>query len=397
MQLGMENLAPEWMTDRTPELQVTYGGFGPPTVFRTREDFRLSRESLAVLLDLLHQERRQWMGRHNRDSGSPFLAGQWGIIPGGLKGVWDATVHHIVHQVTEEVVAIRHRVIYLPRSADNLAAVTSRQGWLGTVLFSKLPVQSTAAMSELSHQAVLMVTVTSTGNCLRLSSCKQSVTIRAALSTPTWAGRGLCMTPGQQVPVPPAPIPLITPYRLPVRGVAARGFNGHHARARSIIERAFGMMKTRFHVIFIKALEIHHTFVPQVITACAVLHNICLGAGDTMAPEEDVQDGMPGDEVEDRLEAVSGARWRNRLSAEVSALEEVDDDHVYLHGSRRTSPANPDDVKDSGDMQPKHPDHPHDVPLPESLLWCPIQPSSTTRDSCSAWRRGGTMTGQAIA
>ncbi|CAJ1053306.1 putative nuclease HARBI1 [Xyrichtys novacula] len=160
------------------------------------------------------------------------------------------------------------------------------------------------------------------------------------------------------------PLPLITPYRLQVRGVAAQRFNGHHARARSIIERAFGMMKTRFRAIFLKALEIRHTFVPQVITACAVLHNICLGAGDTMAPEEDVQDGMPGDEVEDRLEAVSGARWWDRLSAEVSALEEVDHDHVYLHGSRRTSPANPDDVEDSGDMHPKHPDHPHDVPLP---------------------------------
>ncbi|CAJ1087232.1 piggyBac transposable element-derived protein 4-like [Xyrichtys novacula] len=102
---------------------------------------------------------------------------------------------------------------------------------------------------------------------------------------------------------------------------------GNHARAHSVIERAFGMMKTRFRAIFLKALEIHHTFVPQVITACAVLHNICLGAGDTMAPEEDVRDGMPGDEVEDRLEAVSGAHWRDRLSAEVSALEEVDHDH----------------------------------------------------------------------
>ncbi|CAJ1081960.1 putative nuclease HARBI1 [Xyrichtys novacula] len=89
-------------------------------------------------------------------------------------------------------------------------------------------------------------------------------------------------------------------------------------------------MKTRFSAIFLKALVIHHTFVPQVITACAVLHNICLGAGDTMAPEVDVRDGMPGDEVEDRLEAASGASWRDRLSTEVSALEEVDHNHDYL-------------------------------------------------------------------
>ncbi|KAJ3595511.1 hypothetical protein NHX12_004814 [Muraenolepis orangiensis] len=42
------------------------------------------------------------------------------------------------------------------------------------------------------------------------------------------------------------PLPLITPYKRPIRGVAAQRFNGHHSRARSIIERAFGMMKTRF-------------------------------------------------------------------------------------------------------------------------------------------------------
>ncbi|KAL7380564.1 hypothetical protein ABVT39_019754 [Epinephelus coioides] len=39
-----------------------------------------------------------------------------------------STVHCIVHRVTEEVVAIRHKVIYLP-NADDLAAVT--QGFAG--------------------------------------------------------------------------------------------------------------------------------------------------------------------------------------------------------------------------------------------------------------------------
>ena len=60
------------------------------------------------------------------------------------------------------------------------------------------------------------------------------------------------------------PLPLITPYKRPVRGVGAQRFNWHHSRARSIIERAFGMMKTRFRAIFLQALEVHHTFVPHV-------------------------------------------------------------------------------------------------------------------------------------
>lgn len=40
--------------------------------------------------------------------------------------------------------------------------------------------------------------------------------------------------------------------------------NAHYSRARSVIERAFGMMKSRFWALFSNALEVHHTFVPQV-------------------------------------------------------------------------------------------------------------------------------------
>ncbi|CAJ1081202.1 protein ALP1-like [Xyrichtys novacula] len=295
-----------------PVLQRFFAGDDP------REDFRLSRESLAVLLDLLHQEQRHG---------------------------WGATIETLVllfwlasgasYRVVSRV------VIYLPRSAEDLAAVT--RGFAG-----------------LARHCAFLKAPSAINGC---HGTPAQPTVQQNVYPPP----GHFILADSGYPCLQHPLPLITPYRLPVRGVAAQHFNGHHARARSVIERAFGMMKTRFRAIFLKALEIRHTFLPQVITACAVLHNICLGAGDTMAPEEDVQDGMLGDEAEDRLEAVSGARWRDRLSAEVSALEEVDHNHVYLHGSRRTSPANPDDVEDSGDVQPKHPDHPHDVPLPVDI------------------------------
>ncbi|KAJ4935043.1 hypothetical protein JOQ06_007821 [Pogonophryne albipinna] len=81
------------------------------------------------------------------------------------------------------------------------------------------------------------------------------------------------------------------------------------------------MMKTRFRSIFLKALEVHHTFIPQVITACAVMHNICIDA--------DIVEDVAEDEGED-VEAVSGAPWRDQLCAEVSALEEVPMDHQYI-------------------------------------------------------------------
>ncbi|KAF3833325.1 hypothetical protein F7725_026990 [Dissostichus mawsoni] len=60
--------------------------------------------------------------------------------------------------------------------------------------------------------------------------------------------------------------------------------DSHHSRARSIIERAFGMMKTRFRSIFLKALEAPHLR----SSTCAVMHNICIGAGDIMAPDADI-------------------------------------------------------------------------------------------------------------
>ncbi len=49
-----------------------------------------------------------------------------------------------------------------------------------------------------------------------------------------------------------------------------------------------------------------------------------------MPPEDEVQDVMPEGEGESGLEAVSGALWQDRLSAEVSALEEGNSDHDYL-------------------------------------------------------------------
>ena len=66
----------------------------------------------------------------------------------------------------------------------------------------------------------------------------------------------------------------------------------------------------------------------QIITACAVLHNICVDAGDIVAPDVE-QEEDEGEDEERVLEAVSGDLWRDQLTAEVSGLEEVHDDHEY--------------------------------------------------------------------
>ncbi|KAK0140057.1 putative nuclease HARBI1 [Merluccius polli] len=64
------------------------------------------------------------------------------------------------------------------------------------------------------------------------------------------------------------PICLMTPYREPLQSRVQERYNACHSRARSIIERSFGMMKTRWRSIFFKALEVDTNFVPSVITCC---------------------------------------------------------------------------------------------------------------------------------
>lgn len=56
-----------------------------------------------------------------------------------------------------------------------------------------------------------------------------------------------------------APIVLLTPYREPLQNPVQARYNRHHSRARCVVERAIGMMKTRWRSIFLKALEVRES------------------------------------------------------------------------------------------------------------------------------------------
>ncbi|KAL0199110.1 hypothetical protein M9458_007650, partial [Cirrhinus mrigala] len=125
---------------------------------------------------------------------------------------------------------------------------------------------------------------------------------------------GLYPPPGKRIlgdggyPCLSAPICLITPYREPVQNPVQARFNSKHSRARSIVERAFGMMKARWRSLFFKALE--------VVACCTVLHNLALLNGDIVEPvEEDHDDGPPQPH---NLEPRGGKHVRNNLAAAVS-------------------------------------------------------------------------------
>ncbi|XP_053180445.1 putative nuclease HARBI1 [Scomber japonicus] len=314
----------------------------------TRQGFRLSRESLAVLLNLLHQDQRHGLGATIETLVFLFwlASGASYRVVSRVFGMPRSTVHRIVHRVTGEVVAIRHKVIHLPKTAEDLAAVT--RGFAG--LAGHRAFLKAAGAMDGCHVRIKPPSGPD-GHCYLNRKMFSSIILQAVCDHQGrfvdvyvgWPGsvhdsRVLRHSPlYTQAAYPPPghfiladggypclqhPLPLITPYKRPLQGVGPQRFNAHHSRARSIIERAFGMMKTKFRAIFFKALE--------VITACAVLHNICLGVGDIMPPEDELQDAMEEDEGENGLEAASGALWREQLSAEVSALEEVIPDHDYL-------------------------------------------------------------------
>ncbi|KAK0137637.1 Protein ALP1-like [Merluccius polli] len=117
------------------------------------------------------------------------------------------------------------------------------------------------------------------------------------------------------------PLCLLTPFKEPVIGRVRQLFNYRQSKARSIIERAFGMMKTRWRSTLFRAIEVKPTFAPQVIASCAFLHNVCLDNGNTLDPDEDItRDDLDPHPPQEQmgLNETPGNHIRDTLAAHVS-------------------------------------------------------------------------------
>lgn len=66
-----------------------------------------------------------------------------------------------------------------------------------------------------------------------------------------------------------------------------------------------------------------------MVTACVILHNICLGVGGVVEEAVLEEDNQPPVEREG-LESRSGAAWRTALANEVSSFEQAPIDHDYF-------------------------------------------------------------------
>ncbi|KAL0153332.1 hypothetical protein M9458_051370, partial [Cirrhinus mrigala] len=250
------------------------------------------------------------------------------------------SVHDIVHRVSKAVLGILRKVICFP-TGDDLEAVGAGFAQLsGSPAFSR-------AVGAIDGCHIRMKPPANTSHCYYNRKLFHSIQLQAITdhrgkfldifvgypgsvhdarvlrNSPVYLGSlypppGKCILGDGGYPCLSAPICLITPYREPVHNPVQARFNSKHSRARNIIERAFGMMKTRWRSIFFKALEISPAFVPEVVTCCAVLHNLALLNGDIVEAEdeEDHDDDPPephnpqarvGDHVRDNLAAAVSA------------------------------------------------------------------------------------------
>ncbi|XP_029522903.1 uncharacterized protein LOC115133620 isoform X1 [Oncorhynchus nerka] len=119
------------------------------------------------------------------------------------------------------------------------------------------------------------------------------------------------------------PVCIITPYSKSDQNPVHVQFNQHHAMALSSIERTFGIMKKRWHMIFLQPLELHPSFIPKVLAVCTVLHNICLRSGDLLEPVK-IEDGSKVTEaLKEWLTSneTSGEALRDSLAQQISTMK----------------------------------------------------------------------------
>ncbi|KAJ7983945.1 hypothetical protein DPEC_G00368690 [Dallia pectoralis] len=292
-----------------PVLQRYYGGED------TRPDFRLGREAMQQLMVALKTDRQHGWGPTLETLVFLFwlATGSAYRVVSRVFSMPLPTVFRVVHRMVDEVVAVLPHFVHLPRTQEELQVVGGGFARLahhqafgkaaGAVDGCHIRIKCPGGPDghdyhnrKLFPSVVLQAVCDHQGRFIDIfvgypGSVHDARTLK---NSPIYT-RGNYPPPGYFLltdggyPCLQEPLALITPYKRPVRGMAEQRFNYDHSRGRTIIERAFGMMKTCFRCIFLEALEVQTLFVPKVVTACVILHNICVGVGDVL--EEVVEEG----------------------------------------------------------------------------------------------------------
>ncbi|KAJ4923586.1 hypothetical protein JOQ06_021497 [Pogonophryne albipinna] len=254
----------------------------------TRPDFRLGREAIQQLLVALKTERQHGWGGHSGDPGVSLLDCQWLRLQSGVFDVPLPSVHRIVHRIVDEVVAVLPHYVRLPR-AEDLPGVGEGFAWLA------------------HHQAFGKAAGA-------IDCCHIQIKCPSGPDGPDYCNRKL------------------------FHSVVLQGICDHQGRFVDILWvtqdpcMTHGFLRTAPSTLggltlHQETLEVHHEFVPKVVTACVILYNICVGVGDDLPPEdatleEDNQspedatleeDNQPPAAHQGGGESESGAAWRAAL------------------------------------------------------------------------------------
>ncbi|KAK0148255.1 putative nuclease HARBI1 [Merluccius polli] len=214
-------------------------------------------------------------------------------------GIPISSVHRMVHNIAEEVVAVRYKFSLKTRRSSR-PWEKGLHGWQGTLPSTKIKCPSGPDGQDYVNRKLYPSMV------LQAVCDHQGRFIDAYMGFPGSVHDARILRNSAMVVIHVLQSPWrLSHHKWPLRGMAEQRFNTHHSRGRSIVERAFGMMKTRFRCIFLEALEVHSEFVPKYCTTF-------VGVGDKL-PVEDVAmegDDPPPPERECGAESRSGAPWR---------------------------------------------------------------------------------------
>uniref|UniRef100_A0A3P9JIT2 DDE Tnp4 domain-containing protein n=1 Tax=Oryzias latipes TaxID=8090 RepID=A0A3P9JIT2_ORYLA len=224
---------------------------------------------------------------------------------------WLSTVSDIVHRTADRNLQLMSRVIRLPSRAE-LPLVASRFEQLaGSAAFQK--VVGSIEGCHIRIKAPKEDPASYFNRKLFYSIQMQAVPIYA---NKTYPPEGYILLGDGGYPCIAQPITLLTPYREPLRNPVEARYNRHHTKARSVVERAFGMMKTRWRAIFLGSLEVKTKFAVKIIACSAILHNMCISEGDWLEPTvvEPQQD-----KARNQQDEQSGVCLRRQISGFLSA------------------------------------------------------------------------------
>uniref|UniRef100_A0A8C2JXU0 DDE Tnp4 domain-containing protein n=1 Tax=Cyprinus carpio TaxID=7962 RepID=A0A8C2JXU0_CYPCA len=256
-----------------------------------------------------------------------------------------STVCRVVHNVIENMLKVLHRIIHFPGPQEMeevgegfacLAGHNSFKKVAGAIDGCHIRIRPPAGQQKqcyinrkLFPSIILQAITDSTGKFLDIyvgnpGSVHDALVLRRCpmYKQSFFPPKGFFLLGDGGYPCLQHPVAIITPYRQPLAGHVECRFNKHHAKARCIIERTFGMLKTRWRAIFLRALEIHPLFAPKVVAVCCMLHNLCQATNDILEEEhtEDVDEDT--ENTDEDLEQ-NGNNRRARLAAQLSAPEEL--------------------------------------------------------------------------